>query len=256
MAGKEKNKAVCVSESDQEEVEISSGLSLERLNLRSTATTPKKKLLVLSLGGLLCHRVYRYKKCDIPKFRHPDARYGSYLVYKRPYCEEFLKFCLQKFEVGIWSSAREWYLNNALDCITKGLRSKLLFAWDQDQCTDSGFKTLEKKDKPIFLKELNKIWKIRKQYSSSNTLLIDDEPYKALLNPPFTAIFTSEYSVDQVNDAALGPNGEIRLYLDGLADADDVTSYVKDHPYGQPAITPAHSDWEYYAKIISHFQKQ
>lgn len=28
-------------------------------------------------------------------------------VYKRPYCEEFMKFCLENFEVGIWSSARE-----------------------------------------------------------------------------------------------------------------------------------------------------
>jgi hypothetical protein len=28
-------------------------------------------------------------------------------VYKRPHCEEFMKFCLEKFEVGIWSSARE-----------------------------------------------------------------------------------------------------------------------------------------------------
>ncbi|KAI5319172.1 hypothetical protein L3X38_038880 [Prunus dulcis] len=38
--------------------------------------------------------------------------------------------------------------------INRGLRSKLVFAWDQVKCTDSGFKTLEKRDKPLFLKEL------------------------------------------------------------------------------------------------------
>ncbi|XP_059462717.1 uncharacterized protein LOC132191645 [Corylus avellana] len=82
----------------------------------------------------------------------------------------------------------------ALNCIMKGLRSKLLFAWDQEECTDSGFKALENKRKPIFLKELKKLADNRRiQYSASNTLLIDDNPYKALLNPPHTSIFPIEY---------------------------------------------------------------
>lgn len=54
---------------------------------------------------------------------------------------------------------------------------------DQEHCTDSGFMSLEKKEKPIFLKELDKLWKEKGQYHASNTLLIDDEPCKALLNP-------------------------------------------------------------------------
>ncbi|KNA07172.1 hypothetical protein SOVF_174340 isoform A [Spinacia oleracea] len=39
--------------------------------------------------------------------RRPDAVYGQRLVYKRPFLDEFLKFCLERFEVGIWSSAKE-----------------------------------------------------------------------------------------------------------------------------------------------------
>ncbi|KAK3226721.1 hypothetical protein Dsin_006583 [Dipteronia sinensis] len=152
---------------------------------------PMKKLVVLSLGGLLCHRVCRRKILTDPINRSSDASYGSIDVYKRPYCTDFIKFCLERFEVGIWSSAREWYMSNALDCIMVGLRSKVLFAWDQSQCTDSGFKTLENEFKPIFFKELEKIWDNKyynlpsrvEQYSSKNTLLIDTNPYKALLNP-------------------------------------------------------------------------
>ncbi|KAL6133562.1 hypothetical protein ACLB2K_065797 [Fragaria x ananassa] len=191
-------------------------LPLEKLNL---GPEKKKKLLVIGLGGLLCHRVYRTEKLHIPKHRRPDAAYGNYKVYKRPYCEEFMKFCLERFEVGIWSSAREWYLDNALDCVMTGLRRKLLFAWAH------------------------------------------------------TAIFPDEYKVDQVDDKALGaqnvirllcilrkvyvqivllgPNGELRLHLEGLADADDVTSYVKENPFGHPAISTTHSDWEFYSKIIN-----
>jgi hypothetical protein len=28
-------------------------------------------------------------------------------VYKREFSEEFMKFCLERFEVGLWSSAME-----------------------------------------------------------------------------------------------------------------------------------------------------
>ncbi|KAK6290150.1 hypothetical protein POUND7_001691 [Theobroma cacao] len=229
----------------------------------SVHTKGRKKLLVFGLGGLLCHRICRKDTAEVPiVHRRPDAVYGSYAVYKRPYCEEFMKFCLSRFEVGIWSSAREWYLNSALDCIMSGLRSKILFAWDQNECTNTGVSCLEKKEKPIFLKELKKVWdrnwssslQHRDEYSASNTLLIDDKPYKALLNPPYTAIFPSEYKANQVNDNSLGPDGELWRYLEGLAAADDVPSYVKAHPFGQPAITPMHSDWDYYSKIMVNIQ--
>ncbi|PQP98153.1 uncharacterized protein Pyn_04067 [Prunus yedoensis var. nudiflora] len=232
MSEKLKGKVECSGNNSSEAKECS--LPLEKLNLG-----PRKKLLVLSLGGLLCHRVHRYERAKIPSFRYVDASYGSFRVYKRPHSEDFMKFCLERFDVGIWSSAKEWYLDNALDCVMKGLRSKLVFAWDQDKCTDSGFKTLEKRDKPLFLKELKKVW----------------ETLQGPAKPPHTAICPAEYKVDQVDDMALGPKGELRLYLDGLADADDVPSYVKEHPFGQPAVTTAHSDWGYYSKIISRFQK-
>lgn len=39
--------------------------------------------------------------------------------------------------------------------------------------------------------------------------------------------------------------------MDGLAEAKDVQSYVKDHPIGEPAITSSHANWEYYSQIIS-----
>lgn len=55
---------------------------------------------------------------------------------------------------------------------------------------------------------------------------------------------------------SIGPNSELRLYLDGLAGEENVPSYVKEHPFGQPAITPEHSDWEYYSRIIRRLKKE
>ncbi|KAF4384813.1 hypothetical protein G4B88_000209 [Cannabis sativa] len=228
-----KMKGKLIERETEEKNAVDFGDLLEKLNLGQQR---KKKLIVLALGGLLCHRVYRRDKSSAPRSRRPDTSYGNFFVYKRPYCEEFMKFCLERFELGIWSSAREWYMNNALDCIMKGLRGKLLFAW-------ASFRTLENKEKPLFLKDLKKLWQnkylSKGVFSSSNTLLIDDKPYKALLNPSNTAIFIDhEYKAVDVDDVALGPNSELRVYLDELANAeDDIPGYVEKHPFGQPAIS-------------------
>ncbi|CAN0863600.1 hypothetical protein LINGRAHAP2_LOCUS8737 [Linum grandiflorum] len=79
-------------------------LSLEKLTLG-----PKKKLLVIPVGGFLCHRVFKYRKnrFRIPRTRTPDSSIGTFNVYKRPHVEDFIKFCLERFEVGIWSSSKE-----------------------------------------------------------------------------------------------------------------------------------------------------
>ncbi|GAY33295.1 hypothetical protein CUMW_006570 [Citrus unshiu] len=111
-----KKKGISYDDSD-DEGDSTCGLLLMKLNL-----VPRKKLIVL--------------------------------IYRRPYCKDFMDFCLERFEVGIWSSAREWYMNNALDCIM-----------DQNECTNSGFNSLEKKNKPIFLKELKKIWENKALHS-------------------------------------------------------------------------------------------
>ena len=68
----------------------------------------------------------------------------------------------------------------------------LLWFWqDSSQCTATGHCTVENKDKPLVLKELRKLWTKEEpglpwnkgDFSPSNTLLVDDSPYKALRNP-------------------------------------------------------------------------
>ncbi|PWA87888.1 FCP1-like domain, HAD-like domain protein [Artemisia annua] len=182
---------------NEKEARIHQGISLDKLSIPG----PKKKLLVLPLNGIIVHRAHRIKPDAIPKTRQPDFSYGNFKVYKRPYCEEFLKFCLERFEVGIWSSAREQNIQWVLTNVVGELKSKILFTWDQNQCMDTGFKCLDNRDKPLFIKEdtrdkplfikeLRHLWDNKYsnlpwrdgEYSSSNTLLIS-APVKALLNP-------------------------------------------------------------------------
>lgn len=230
------------------------GLSLEKLNLG-----PQKKLLILCLGGLLVNRVHLKDKATVRGLR-PDLVYGKFLVFKRPFCTDFLKFCFERFEVALWSSAREHNIEGVLTNITggSGNRSKLLFVWAQEECIESEFYCLHNAKKPLFLKELKDVWgssSCKGKYSASNTLLIDDEPHTALLNPPNTAIFPEPYKKHDSSDTFLGPNGELRKYLEGVADAKDVQSYVKDHRLGQAAITPSHPSWSFYSKVVRHYAK-
>ncbi|CAI0465222.1 unnamed protein product [Linum tenue] len=237
---------------------------LGRLSIEPRLSTRDRKLVILSLGGLLCERVLiRENPSRVFNARRPyDAAYGSFVVYKRPHCETFLKFCFEKFDVAIWSTAKSWYTENALDCVMTGLkRSGLVFVWNQEHATDSGFKSLQKKDRPIFLKRLSNVWdrywsttsgSCNRQYSALNTLMIefDDVPERTLSNPPNTAVFAPEYNFENDDDNVLAPGGELWKFLDGLSRAEDVGSYVKANPYGPPAITAAHPEWAYYQEII------
>ncbi|CAF1814390.1 unnamed protein product [Brassica napus] len=99
------DESTCDKEEAEQETELSS--ILDKLSLEPKKEKQKKKLLVLSLSGLLLHRVHRRTNRKTPKNRSPDASCGPNLVYKRPFAEEFMKFILERFEVGIWSSACE-----------------------------------------------------------------------------------------------------------------------------------------------------
>ncbi|XP_069145149.1 uncharacterized protein [Solanum lycopersicum] len=240
---------------DESKNKISGKLELY-LPLEKLYLGPKKKLIVLNLGGLLVHRVHKRDWFSVRTYK-PDLVCGNFKVFKRPFCEPFLKFCLERFEVGIWSSAMEL---------------------DQEKCIDSGFKCLEKKEKPIFLKQMKKIWENKYnilpfrggKFSESNTIMIDDEPHTALINPvSFFVIyflywrcilfklvyyFIETKSIFLCLILFIGPEGDLQKFLDGLVDANDVPTYVKEHSLiGQPAITTFHPDWNYYAKIIVRF---
>ncbi|CAA0840308.1 Haloacid dehalogenase-like hydrolase (HAD) superfamily protein, partial [Striga hermonthica] len=142
--------------------------------------------------------------------------------FKRPYCDDFLKFCFQNFDVGIWSSRSKKLIDLLVEFLLGDLQEHLLFCWVSGSLKTSichGTKTvftlklaLENYNKPLVLKDIRKIWESdgpnlrwkKGQYNETNTLLLDDSPYKALLNPLHTAIFPKSYSYkDNKSDNSL-----------------------------------------------------
>ncbi|KAK1427236.1 hypothetical protein QVD17_15919 [Tagetes erecta] len=212
-----------------------------------------KKLLVLDVNGLIVDIV-----ADPDEAYTPDTIIGSKAVYKRPFCDEFLKFCFEKFNVGVWTSRTRRNIERVLKFLAIDPEQQLLFCWDQSHCTDTGFHTLDNSDKPLVLKELKKLW-VKEDpnlpwdtgvYNESNTIFLDDSPYKALRNPPYTAIFPNSYSYRNTQDNGLGPNGDLRNYLERLAASDNVQKFIEQNPFGQQAITYDDEAWDFYRRII------
>ncbi|KAI3462874.1 hypothetical protein Pfo_019537 [Paulownia fortunei] len=226
----------------------------ERLYLKmAPITSIRRKLLVLDVNGLLADIVK-----PAPKHCRGDIHISGRAIFRRPFCDDFLEFCFQNFDVGIWSSRSKIIIDKVVNYLLGDLKDKLLFCWDLSHSTKTGFKTLENSHKPLVCKELRKIWENdgpnlrwkKGDYNESNTLLLDDSPYKALLNPLHTAIFPYSYCYADKNDNSLGPEGDLRVYLDGLVTSENVQKYVEQHPFGQRAINKQNLSWGFYAGVL------
>ncbi|KAJ1442515.1 HAD-like superfamily [Sesbania bispinosa] len=221
----------------------------------------KKKLLVLDINGLLAHIVYANHG---EYHRHPDAIRGKNAIFMRPFVTEFLEFCFDKFDVGIWSSRMMWNLHSIIDAIMGNLQNKLVFCWDGSHYTHTNHYSLHgNKQKKTVFKELKKIWEDSNSdlpwekgtYNESNTLLLDDSPYKGLCNPPFTSVFPHTFTSSDENDFSLADGGDLRSFLEGLAHAEDMRNYIQEKAFGQPPITETSQEWHYYKKVLTSISK-
>ncbi|KAG4911730.1 hypothetical protein JHK82_052332 [Glycine max] len=222
-----------------------SKFSLDGTQVRSL----KKRLIVLDINGLLADVV-----SPPPKGHKADATIARRAIFKRPSYLEFLEFCFDKFEVGIWSSRMKKNVDRVIDYLMGDMKKRLLFCWDLSHCIETTFKTLENKHKSVVFKDLRKLWDKhdldlpweKGYFNESNTLLLDDSPYKALFNPPNTSVFPHTFTYQNESDNSLAEGGELRIYLDGLANAEDMHKYIEEHPFGQEGINETSESWDFY----------
>lgn len=232
----------------------SNSMRMPRYSLKETISSLRRKLLVLDVNGLLADIV---AIGDVPRGYKPDMVIAMKAVFKRPFCDDFLEFCFERFDVGVWSSRTKKNVDRVVDFLMFNTKQRLRFCWDQAHCTETGYKTIENRDKPLVLKELKKLWEKQEPglpwdkgfYNETNTVLLDDSPYKALRNPPYTAIFPYAYKFRDAKDRSLGPDGDLRVYLERLAAADDVQKFIQENPFGQRPITKSNLSWGFYSKI-------
>ena len=178
----------------------------------------------------------------------PDFRINKHACYLRRHAREFLEWAHERFDVGVWSSAMEHNTSAMVENIWGDLREKLAFVLCQEHCARAGMmKTSDGRGtKPRFLKNLSVVWqKFETRFDETNTLLIDDDSYKVVKNPPNTAIHPSPFTVaDRESDDGLGPNGALRLYLEKLHECDSVPAFVKSTKlaHKKPSVS-THARW-------------
>jgi TFIIF-interacting CTD phosphatase-like protein len=137
----------------------------------------------------------KYKE-KIKKFRSDDMD-GYYMVYSRPYLQEFLDYAFKNFNVTIWTAASKDYALFIIEkiIINNDPNRKLDFIFFSYHCDLS-------KKKKKHSKELCMLWDIHNLpgYSQKNTVIIDDykadvhkcQPNNCIIAPPFE--FTKENS--------------------------------------------------------------
>ncbi|CDP08406.1 unnamed protein product [Coffea canephora] len=175
-----------------------------------------KKLLILDLNGVVMANALGRRT------RNRDFNF-------RPHCFAFLQFCFSYFDVAVWSSKQRHNIEPVLESLStllkQNIKDKLIFVWDQSRCIVAKTRLKENADKKVMFKELKSVWADYRSYNSSNTILVDDSPYKSFINSisiPDHPIAFGTYASIPVQMKLIHPEGGFVKYLKKLADTQNV----------------------------------
>ena len=140
-----------------------------------------KPLLILDLDETLIH-------ATAEKFREDfDFQVYHYFVYQRPGLSNFLTQCAEHFQLAVWSSASDDYVQAIVRQLIPA-SVPLAFVWGRSRCTrfrmpevdEHGFLSLDYSSKYEFAKRLKKVQ--RRGFDLNKILIVDDTPEKVSQN--------------------------------------------------------------------------
>ena len=133
--------------------------------------TNERPLLVLDLDEALVHTVY----APLPG-RQPDFVHGEFIVYKRPFLDEFLTRVWKHFDVAVWSAGGSGYVRPVVEIIMKEHPAPL-FVWSFERCT----RRFDQETHEVYhIKDLKKVRKLG--FDSRRILIVDDTPRNSIRN--------------------------------------------------------------------------
>jgi len=134
-----------------------------------------RKLLVFDINKVLLHR---------------QAKSSFFKI--RPHAYAFIAGMSQRYTLAVWTSMTKKSAKPILADLFPPQHIPLLFNWYQNRC-HSIPNELVPDGKPLFLKELSRVWAEFSQFNESNTILLDDTSEKCARNPPHTSIQPCPY---------------------------------------------------------------
>lgn len=127
---------------------------------------PPKPLLILDVDETLLFAA------ESPLERASDFGLGPYHVYLRPYLASFWETCAQDFELAVWSSSGNDYLEGILSRIVPD-NICLAFTWSRERCVR---RYDAERQEYYFVKDLKKVKRLG--YDLDQVLIADDTPQK------------------------------------------------------------------------------
>lgn len=167
-------------------------------------------LLVLDLDETLIHA--SENKLE---YEH-NFEVSNYFIYTRPYLTKFLNEVFQYYDLAIWSSGNDEYVNQIVEKI-KPENIEFKFIWGQSKCTYKRNLCLNQYE---YEKRLEKVK--RKGFKLEKILIIDDSPEKCKTNYG-NAVYVSEF-IGNKNDIELNL---LSKYLFLIKDSDNVRKFEK-----------------------------
>lgn len=179
----------------------------------------ERTLLILDLDETLIYAT------ETPLARDPDFTVYDYHVYRRPWLDEFLARCARHFDLAVWSSASDLYVQAVVERIFPDV-SALHFVWGRSRATlsrisqgEDGY-MLDPWDHTHYLKRLSKVR--RAGWPLERVLIVDDTPEKCVKNYG-NAIYARPYEGDEADDELK----LLALYLEHIKDDPNVRTLEK-----------------------------
>lgn len=178
-----------------------------------------KTLLILDLDETLVFATTKQLE------RAADFEVFNYYIYKRPYLKEFINSVNKDYQLAVWSSASDDYVQE----VTQEIFSKdidLKFVWGRSRSTYRKRMRMDPytdwydNSHFYYIKNLKKLK--RQGYQLQRILIVDDTPHKAQNNYG-NAIYPTEYQGD-IKDNELK---KLSYYLKTLKDKTNVRTIEK-----------------------------
>ena len=145
-----------------------------------------------------------------------DFRISNFNVWKRPFLDEFLRYCFSKFSVAVWTTSTERFAVNIVDNILVPSQ-ELEFLWTRERCTRRSFPETQEFE---YIKDLGKVK--RKGYDLEQTLMVDNTPRKLMRN--YGNLVRIDGFVGDQSDCELE---RLRYHLDDLIQVSNVRAIEK-----------------------------
>jgi len=149
------------------------------------------RLIVFDLDETLVHAT------ELPLSSPAAFQVEPYFVYVRPFASELIKFCASYFEVAVWSSASEHYVETVTEKLF-GTSCPVAFSWAVSKCVQ---KVDPRSNSYVYIKDLRKA--LKHGYAADEIIMIDDSVEK-LQRQPARHLCLSAFTGDPLDRELLG----------------------------------------------------